>query len=273
MEHMLFECEWTRPVWFSSSLGLLRSSLPSSSVIQWLSSMISMFESKKNVLFFLSTFAFVGWSVWVSRNKFVYENVPVSPVSTLKASVQAQAEFLSLLETSCLESRSSTAVSSLQWIPPLVNKVKFNCDGAFKNGSAAIGVIGRDHVGQLVDGLGCSVKDVSALQVELIEIREACQTIKSQQLSSAIIESDCKFAVDFLSSSLDPPWSCAVLVEDIKVIASQFSIVFSFVPRHCNAPAHWVAKQAFHGLLPLDWVSCPLTDLLSLLSSDFSRVS
>ncbi|WOG92213.1 hypothetical protein DCAR_0311476 [Daucus carota subsp. sativus] len=82
----------------------------------------------------------------------------------------------------------------------------FNCDGAFKNGSATIGVIGRDHVGQLVDGLA---------------IREACQAIKSQQLSSAIVESDCKFTVDLLSSSLDPPWSCAVLVEDIKVIASQ----------------------------------------------------
>ncbi|XP_063945891.1 uncharacterized protein LOC108212308 [Daucus carota subsp. sativus] len=233
----------------------------------WLSSMISMFESKKDVLFFLSTFAFVGWSVWVSRNKFVYENVPVSHVSTLKASVQAQVEFLSLLETSCLESRSSTVVSSLQWIPPLVNKVKFNCDGAFKNGSATIGVIGRDHVGQLVDGLGCSVKAVSALQVELIAIREACQAIKSQQLSSAIVESDCKFTVDLLSSSLDPPWSCAVLVEDIKVIASQFCTVFSSVPRH------WVAKQAFHGLLLLDWVSSPPADLLSLLSSDFSRVS
>ena len=80
--------------------------------------MISMFESKKDVLFFLSTLAFVGWAVWVSRNKFVYEHVPVSPVSTIKASVQAQTEVLSLLETSCLESRSSRLDSSLQWIHP-----------------------------------------------------------------------------------------------------------------------------------------------------------
>ena len=109
--------------------------------------------------------------------------------------------------------------------------------------------------------------------MELTAIRETCQIIKNQQLSSAIVESDCQFAVDFLSSSLDPPWSCAVLVEDIKVIASQFSIVFSSVPRLYNAHAHWVAKQAFHGLLPLDWVSSPPTDLLSLLSSDLSRVS
>ena len=78
--------------------------------------------------------------------------------------------------------------------------------------------------------------------------------------------------VDYLSSNLDYPWSCVVLVEDIKVIASQFSTVFSFVPRRYNAPAHWVAKQAFHGLLPLDLVSSRLADLLSLLRSDFSRV-
>ena len=116
----------------------------------------------------------------VSRKKFVYEHVPICPVSTIKASVQAQIEFLSLLETLCIESRSSRVDSSLQWIPLPVNKVKFNCNGVFKNGSAAIGVIGRDHVGKLVDGLGCYVQAVSAHKVELIGIREACQIISHQ---------------------------------------------------------------------------------------------
>ena len=91
---------------------------------------------------------------------------------------------------------------------------------------------------QLFDGLGCCVQAVFAHQVELIGIREACQIISHQQLSSVIIESDCKVVVDFLSSNLDLLWSCAVLIDNIKDIASQFSTVFTCVPRCYNAPVH-----------------------------------
>ncbi|KAL1819472.1 hypothetical protein ACET3Z_014341 [Daucus carota] len=70
----------------------------------------------------------------------------------------------SVLKASCsshrilffVESCSSFDNSSLQWIPPPVNLVKFNCDGAFKRGATAIGVIGRNFDGKLVDGRGDS---------------------------------------------------------------------------------------------------------------------
>ena len=88
--------------------------------------------------------------------------------------------------------------SSLHSIPLFMNKVEFNCDGAFKNGSA-VGVIRKDRV-----GLGCSVKTISALQVKLIAIREVYQIIGSQQLSSVIVESDSKIVVDLLSSFFNP---------------------------------------------------------------------
>ncbi|KAL8135230.1 hypothetical protein AgCh_010047 [Apium graveolens] len=133
-----------------------------------------------------------------------------------------------------VEPRSSRDNYALQWIPPPADSVKFNCDGAFKNGLAAIGILGRDHVGQLFDDLACRVQVVSPLQVELIAIREALLIIH-HHLSSAIVESDYKTTVDLLSSDLQSPWSCAVLVDDIKYMTSQFFTVFSFVPRCYNA--------------------------------------
>ncbi|KAK1366315.1 hypothetical protein POM88_041876 [Heracleum sosnowskyi] len=204
VEHMLFECDWTRPVWFSSSLGLFQSSPAINSIVQWLTYMISVLDTKKDILHFLSNFAFIGWSIWLTRNKFVYDHIPVCPVSTVKFSSQAQSEYVSLLETSCLEPRSAVDNSSLQWIP-LVDTVKFNCNGAFKHGLAAIGVIGRDYVGQLVDSLGCRVQVSTPLEVELIAIREACFIISHQQLSGAIVELDCKTAINLLNSVSDPP--------------------------------------------------------------------
>lgn len=72
-----------------------------------------MFETNKDVLHFLSKFAFVGWFSWVSTNKFVNEHVPVCPVMIIKTRVQTQTKFLSLLEISCFASRSSRVNSSV----------------------------------------------------------------------------------------------------------------------------------------------------------------
>ncbi|KAK1379408.1 hypothetical protein POM88_026152 [Heracleum sosnowskyi] len=152
-------------------------------------------------------------------------------------------------------------------IPP-INLVKSNCDGAFKRGTAAISVIGRNSDGKLLDGRGCCISASSPLQAELFAIREACLIIRQQQLSNAIIESDCKIAINLCSSEAAPPWASVVLIEDIKSMASEFSINLSFVPRCCNAVAHWVAKQALLKFLPLNWVFDPPVRLSSVLRSD-----
>ncbi|WOH06937.1 hypothetical protein DCAR_0626366 [Daucus carota subsp. sativus] len=55
---------------------------------------------------------FVGWSIWLARNKFVFDNVPVCPNSVLKASCSAQSEFSSLLQVSCPESRCCVSATS-----------------------------------------------------------------------------------------------------------------------------------------------------------------
>ena len=186
----------------------------------------------------------------------------------LKASCSAQSEFSSLLQVSCPESRSSVDNSSLQWIPPPANLVKFNCDGAFKRGAAAIGVIGRKSDGKLVVGRGCCVSATSPLQSELIAIREACLIIRHHHLFNACIESDCKSAISFCSTESTPPWDSAVLIEDIRSIVATFHIRILFVPRSCNGAAHWVAHQACLKNLPPNWVFDPPDQLSSLLRSD-----
>ena len=116
--------------------------------------------------------------------------------------------------------------------------MKFNCDGTFKRGSASIGVVRRNSDGSLINGLGCKVNVISSLQSELLAIRKAYMIITQQRIAHSIVESDCKVVVHLLQSDNAPPWDSAVVIEDIRFMASVSSISFSFVPRSGNRAAH-----------------------------------
>ncbi|KAK1403352.1 hypothetical protein POM88_002957 [Heracleum sosnowskyi] len=104
---MLFEYQQTRPIWFSCPLAFNPPSESTYSVIQWLLSLISKLDIRRDHIHLLSNFTFVARSIWLARNKFVFDNVP---------------SLLAML-----------TILHCSGIPP-VNLVKFNCDGAFKRG-------------------------------------------------------------------------------------------------------------------------------------------
>lgn len=78
--------------------------------------------------------------------------------------------------------------------------MKFNCDDNFNQDYAAIEVIERKSDGYTGDGSGCCVNATSSL---LFAIHETCWIIS--QLLNLIIESDCKIAIDLLTSERTPP--------------------------------------------------------------------
>lgn len=159
-------------------------------------------------------------------------------------------------------------IHSQQWSPPPAHLVKYNCDGSFKDGKASIGVLGRNNIGTIIDGHGCLVKASSPLHAEVLAIREGCSLAYQRNFHSAYIESDSLVAISLASSDTTPPWHVAAVVEDIRIIASRLNLKFYFIPRFCNAPAHWIAKKALHSALPLDWICCPPCDLSSLMRCD-----
>ncbi|KAK1400039.1 hypothetical protein POM88_009902 [Heracleum sosnowskyi] len=99
------------------------------------------------------------------------------------------------------------------WTPPPASLVKYNCDSAFNRDNATIGVIGRNSYGLIVDGSGCRVK----ASCPLLAIRVACLIVSHHNLFHAIIESDCKVAINLSTADLNPPWHSMVLVEDISL--------------------------------------------------------
>ncbi|KAL7258731.1 hypothetical protein ACSBR1_004766 [Camellia fascicularis] len=111
-----------------------------------------------------------------------------------------------------------------RWHPPAVGKFKANCDVAIRTGEA----------------LAC---------------RLACQLAKSYNLLDVVIEGDNQSVIQLSVSETDPPWDCATIFFDIKMLATQGNFVFSWTRRSANRAVHWVAQAHLRGHLPLDWVS------------------
>ncbi|PWA52202.1 hypothetical protein CTI12_AA456810 [Artemisia annua] len=72
-EHLLFECEWTKPIWFGSSLGLRLDGILGN-ISDRINSLLSHIKAGSSRTKFLSTFASVAWSIWKTRNRFIFEH-------------------------------------------------------------------------------------------------------------------------------------------------------------------------------------------------------
>ncbi|KAH7842585.1 hypothetical protein Vadar_007008 [Vaccinium darrowii] len=147
---------------------------------------------------------------------------------------------------------------------------KVNCDAASSKdgGDGSITVVMRNWDGNPVDGLAKSVKISSPLQGELLAIREACLMISALGMKGVSVESDNKQAILLSASELVPPWEVIAMVLDIWELACMRGILFKWVRREANKAAHSIATLAKSGKLPLNWVSSPPLQLLSIFNSD-----
>ncbi|PWA65154.1 hypothetical protein CTI12_AA306500 [Artemisia annua] len=91
------------------------------------------------------------------------------------------------------------------------------------------------------------------LMAELLAIRSACRLAITYGWRNATIESDSRVALSLASSEVEPPWALAAIVVDIKALASQLVISFSWARSECNLAAHRVAKLAFRSLDNFLW--------------------
>lgn len=90
---------------------------------------------------------------------------------------------------------------------------------------------------------------------------------KVLNLHSVHIESDNKDIISLSVSELDPPWECACIIQDIRVLVKDLNLFMSWVPRIVNRAAHWVASLV-SGLLPQNWVSVIPAELRNILALD-----
>ncbi|KAI8567007.1 hypothetical protein RHMOL_Rhmol02G0087700 [Rhododendron molle] len=227
--------------------------------------------SKPTAINFLGKIAFTAWNIWKVRNDYVFRNEKVNPLAVMARANFAQLEFSSicLIPSVHMDNQPIVDVASI-WVAPNVSKLKANCDVAFKEGDTSnkVAVVIRDHKGATVDGRVKTSNIFSALQGELLAIREACFMVSKSSLQGVTVESDCREAIHLSSSEKAPPWDVAAVVLDIRDLARASGIIFSWAHRTANKAAHTVAALAKSRNLPCNWVSSPPLSLFSVFEFD-----
>ncbi|KAI8030035.1 Protein NRT1/ PTR FAMILY 5.10 [Camellia lanceoleosa] len=120
IEHLLFQCAWTRPVWFGCDLGYLSGFNSSSSAIQWTQEVLESCQNDRPRKESLGKAATVGWSLWKARNAWVFNQSEVDPMQVIR-----QASFLW---------REGSSVVALSDSPP-VSLQSLACTNGFRGGS------------------------------------------------------------------------------------------------------------------------------------------
>nr|GEZ82491.1 hypothetical protein [Tanacetum cinerariifolium] len=237
-------------------------------------SFIYITPSIRDVSSVFSVVAMTYWFIWRSRNNFVFENLTPSPHNTLE-SVYAQLndyqKFVTHQSISALPYRPPTLIpphTLLHSGYPHDSSVKLNCDDAFKNLSAAFGIVTCDSTGLLSYSLGNRWHDMFPLHAKIIAVHYACSLAFNHGCFNAIVESDSQIAISLSSLDMPLPWSLADLVDDIRLWAKEMYIRFSWVNRESNKVAHWVARNAFSSTVGFSWDVFFPDELTSLSRSD-----
>ncbi|GKC07635.1 F-box domain containing protein [Tanacetum coccineum] len=151
------------------------------------------FQSKDASTKFLSSFATLAWSIWKAKNRYIFDQVKISPTGViLEAQIMA---------------------------PPTSNLVKLNRDASFKDSSAAIGIVARDCNDSLLQCVGEKCRSESVLAAELSAIRSACILAATNGWRHAIIELDSQSAISLAATEDVPPWALA---------SNEFAVVLGF---------------------------------------------
>ncbi|XP_028095770.1 uncharacterized protein LOC114293006 [Camellia sinensis] len=272
VEHILFGCDWVRPVWFGSAINYKVDWGAIHSVLQWSSVMMDILGNDEDRNSFFSLVAWIGWYIWKDRNNFVFNHIPVEPSSTLHRARVAMAEFeVGVYRWVMGLSRQPTqsAAAMDKWDPPQPGFFKVNCDVAILLGSsrAAAAAVLRDEHGRLVDGLTKKLCISSPFQGEAQACRLACLLAHQHNLLDVLVEGDNKAVIHLCVTETVPPWECVAILRDIKLLAPQGRFSFQWRPKASNKVAHWVARACLHDQLPVNWVSNPPFPLFCLLTA------
>ncbi|KAL7241533.1 hypothetical protein ACSBR1_014181 [Camellia fascicularis] len=221
VEHLLFECPWTKAVWFGSSLNMRVNPGSIANVTRWTNDLLQGGNLKTESKHIISSAATIAWFIWKSRNDFVFNHQVVDPHVTLQKITHFWQEHDALIGSFNPHNQAFSVPnrpSHLGWQSP-------------------------SHTsGNLLTGSTQTCKASSAAQAEAHSVRLACLMAKALNLSRVEIESDNKSVISLYVSETVPPWEYSAIILDIRGLASTHSLSFSWTSRLNNAAVHWVAK-------------------------------
>ncbi|KAL4283143.1 hypothetical protein GQ457_16G010650 [Hibiscus cannabinus] len=203
VDHVLRQCPLAKAVWTSVVKPDRILEFLSLDLQSWFAANLSQpdyfgcVESDWDILF-----TALVWSIWLRRNKLIFESAPVVCESVLLIGNRMVEELRTAVTAGRLPVRSSNAVhrAGVRWEAPPPSWCKVNVDGACDSatGRASCGGAIRSDSGQWLMGFSRQLGLCSSLEAELWGIFEGLMCAWSIRIANLILESDCKEALHMI---------------------------------------------------------------------------
>ncbi|OMO94917.1 reverse transcriptase [Corchorus capsularis] len=272
VEHLILLCPWTRKVWWQGCFGLKICIERVRTIDQWLLEIfMEVSKLSKEAVSLKTTIAYTCWVIWNSRCKAVMEHKEVSGDKVIQWIQSAASEFLSIWDQNTHQV-SKPLKQVCCWERPKEGWCKVNCDGAYcsKTSKAGIGIIIRDHNGNLIDGAGKMVIGDSVLISEALAVKEGMKLAHLLHIEQVVVEMDCEILFkSILNPIVGSDWKIRPIVADIVSLKNCFNAVeFKCVKREANMAADWVAVQSRLGMSFAELSRYKPSSLVRILDKD-----
>ena len=144
--------------------------------------------------------------------------------------------------------RRNGRISHNRWLPPPVDVVKLNFNGAIcsKNKRAGIGMVVRDTNGLVLAYCAKPVpQPYKAAEVESLAAATALSFATELDFRWVILEGDLMEVIQALRENDQSLTPMGLLLEDVRMLSQQFvQLLYSHTKRDGNSVAHSLAKYA-----------------------------
>lgn len=252
-EHLFFQCEFARAMWFASPLQLDVRTLGTGDFLVCWRSLITLYEPRGRVEEVLQLAAFVLWRIWKCRNALVFTGTRTQPCDAVALLLKQVDEFneVHATERTQLVQRGlpsgAGGDASVVWACPPPGLVKLNCDGAWEaqTGKGGVGWVLRDGIGCFISAGGNGeIRSGSALMVEAAAVRDALTWCLDLGYGKMVVESDSLSLIKMLNQEGTVDLEIDGILFDIHYLAQRADHVeFLYASRICNQAAHKVAAH------------------------------
>ncbi|KAF4400007.1 hypothetical protein G4B88_021221 [Cannabis sativa] len=250
--HLFFRCDVAKQIWRSGPWGICSEALvfqDNKAMVRWLltPSNLPLANAGERSRFTLYAIM-VCFHLWKYRNMVFHDGIKW-PIPKLQQAILADANSLADLED----------VEELQPHTPTVADMalgldtrqypwsNFNIfvDAAVRGRSGIVALIVFDLTGQVVEAATSRHEVGSALEAELVAIREACALSARRNWANSLLLSDCQVAVAGLKARRSPDWTVRCCFDrSLQAMSTAPNSGLVWIPRKLNVAAHDLAAWA-----------------------------
>nr|XP_023927580.1 uncharacterized protein LOC112038979 [Quercus suber] len=245
LDHIFLQCDWASQIWLLAPWPLNLQNIGNISICVWIKIILYpkglLGLDDCDVKYFQLYALIVLDQIWVTRNKIRFEGKSSNPLELSRQILRSYEEH-----KQAWKDKLHSPIRKVEWKPPPYGWVKLNFDVAVREEKISLAIVGRDDKGVLVFAWTEQIEPSSPLvgkaKAALCAIKRAIEN----GFSKIIVEGDAWNVIDPLSSAgKTPHWSIMEVITDILDLVKCFeAIVFSFVYREGNVPAHLLAQWA-----------------------------